>query len=66
MVVVPRPGLAPRWQRAVLKISGEAFASPASDETIDAPTVRRIASEIAESVNDLITRLVHKELRGKW
>ena len=32
-----------RWSRAVLKISGEALASPASDETIDAPTVRRIA-----------------------
>jgi uridylate kinase len=36
----------------VLKISGEAFASSASDETIDAPTVRRIAGEIAQSVSD--------------
>lgn len=39
-----------RWPRAVLKISGEALASQASDETIDAPTVRRIAREIAETV----------------
>lgn len=47
-----RPGdKTPRWQRAVLKISGEALASSASDETIDAPTVRRIAAEIAESVS---------------
>jgi uridylate kinase len=37
----------------VLKISGEALASSASDETIDAPTVRRIAAEIARSVDDL-------------
>ena len=43
----------PRWRRAVLKISGEAFASSASDETIDASTVRRIAKEIGESVDDL-------------
>lgn len=42
--------MAPRWPRAVLKISGEALASQASDETIDAPTVRRIAREIAETV----------------
>ena len=41
---------AARWPRAVLKISGEALASQASDETIDAPTVRRIAREIAETV----------------
>ncbi len=37
----------------MLKISGEALASSASDETIDAPTVRRIAAEIARSVDDL-------------
>ncbi len=43
----------PRWQRAVLKISGEAFASSASDETIDAPTVGRIAKEIAETTDEL-------------
>jgi uridylate kinase len=42
-----------RWQRAVLKISGEALASQASDETIDAPTVRRIAREIAETVDEV-------------
>ena len=43
----------PRWKRAVLKLSGEALASTASDETIDAAIVRRIAKEIAESVHDL-------------
>jgi uridylate kinase len=43
----------PRWQRAVLKISGEAFASSASDETIDARTVGRIAREIAETTDEL-------------
>jgi uridylate kinase len=43
----------PRWQRAVLKISGEAFASAASDEIIDAPTVQRIAREISQSVTEL-------------
>jgi uridylate kinase len=43
----------PRWKRAVLKLSGEALASSASDETIDASTVRRLAKEIATSVDDL-------------
>jgi uridylate kinase len=54
-VVVPgaSAGSEPRWGRAVLKISGEALASPASDETIDAPTVRRIAKEISQSVIEL-------------
>jgi uridylate kinase len=42
-----------RWARAVLKISGEALASDVTNETIDAPTVGRIAHEIAESVFDL-------------
>ncbi|MGB9111923.1 MAG: UMP kinase [Acidimicrobiales bacterium] len=42
-----------KWSRAVLKISGEAFASASSDETIDASTVARIAKEIADSVSDL-------------
>lgn len=37
----------------MLKISGEAFASASSDETIDASTVARIAKEIADSVSDL-------------
>ena len=35
--------------RVVLKMSGEALASTASDETIDAATVERLAWEIAES-----------------
>ncbi len=43
----------PRWRRAVLKLSGEALASSASDETIDASTVRRLAAEIAQSVCEL-------------
>jgi uridylate kinase len=37
----------------VLKLSGEAFASKSSDDTIDAHTVERIAREIAEATNDL-------------
>ena len=39
--------MAPRWRRVVLKLSGEAFASAASDETIDAAVVERMAAEIA-------------------
>ena len=38
----------PPWKRVVLKISGEAFASDAADETIDGTVVERIAKEIAE------------------
>jgi uridylate kinase len=48
---------APRWRRAVLKISGEALASSASDETIDASAVRRIAKEIATSCGELGVQL---------
>jgi len=48
---------APRWRRAVLKISGEAFASSASDEVIDATTVNRIAKEIAETTDELGVQL---------
>src|SRR5665213_3011830 len=54
--LVARSGAA-RWPRAVLKISGEALASQASDETIDAPTVRRIAREIAETVDETSVEL---------
>jgi uridylate kinase len=42
---------APR--RIVLKMSGEALASSASDETIDAPVVERLAREIAGTRIDL-------------
>jgi uridylate kinase len=42
-----------RWRRVVLKMSGEALASSASDETIDAAVVERIAHEIAESRSEL-------------
>lgn len=38
-----------RWSRVVLKMSGEALASAASDETIDAAVVDRIAGEVAEA-----------------
>jgi uridylate kinase len=44
-----RPPGSPRWRRVVLKISGEAFASSASDETIDGTVVERMAAEIAEA-----------------
>ena len=40
---------APRWHRVLLKLSGEAFASSASDETIDGEVVERVASEIKEA-----------------
>jgi uridylate kinase len=48
-----QPMLTPRWSRVVLKLSGEAFASASSEETIDAPTVERIAREIAEASSEL-------------
>ncbi|MGH9114494.1 MAG: UMP kinase [Acidimicrobiales bacterium] len=38
----------PPWKRVVLKLSGEAFASDAADETIDGAVVERIAKEIAQ------------------
>jgi uridylate kinase len=40
-------------RRLVLKMSGEALASSASDETIDAAVVERIAAEIAEALHEL-------------
>jgi uridylate kinase len=40
-------------RRIVLKMSGEALASSASDETIDATVVERIAEEIAEVLAEL-------------
>ena len=40
------------WKRVVLKLSGEAFASDAADETIDGAVVERIAKEIAEVHHD--------------
>jgi len=43
----------PRRRRIVLKMSGEALASSASDETIDAVVVRRLAGEIAGARADL-------------
>jgi uridylate kinase len=43
----------PRWGRVVLKLSGEAFATDESTETIDAAVVGRIASEIAEVRDEL-------------
>ena len=44
---------APRWRRVLLKLSGEAFASSASDETIDGEVVERIAAEIEEARREL-------------
>ncbi len=40
-------------RRIVLKMSGEALASSASDETIDATVVERLAAEIAGARDDL-------------
>ncbi len=42
-----------RQQRIVLKMSGEALASTASDETIDASTVEQLAGEVARSLQEL-------------
>jgi uridylate kinase len=50
-------GFPRKWSRAVLKISGEAFASASSEETIDAATVARIAREIAESASELAVEI---------
>ncbi len=44
-------------RRLVLKMSGEALASSASDETIDAPAVERIAGEIAGALEELPLQL---------
>jgi uridylate kinase len=40
-------------QRIILKLSGEALASSASDETIDATAVEQLAREIAETREEL-------------
>ena len=47
----------PPWKRVVLKLSGEAFASDAADETIDGAVVERIAKEIAEVRTDIGTEM---------
>jgi uridylate kinase len=47
----------PPWKRVVLKLSGEAFASGAADETIDGAVVERIAKEVAEVRADLGTQI---------
>ncbi|HEX7167998.1 MAG TPA: UMP kinase [Acidimicrobiales bacterium] len=55
----------PRWSRVVLKISGEAFAGRdagddvegAPRETIDAPTVKRLAREISDARGELGVQL---------
>ena len=44
-------------RRLVLKMSGEALASSASDETIDASVVERIAGEIAAALAELPLQL---------
>ena len=43
----------PRWGRVVLKLSGEAFASSSSVDTIDGEIVDRIAGELADARNEL-------------
>jgi uridylate kinase len=47
----------PKWGRVLLKLSGEAFASSASDETIDGAVVARIAAEIAKTRAELSVEL---------
>ncbi len=53
----PRPAGRGQWRRAVLKLSGEAFASDSADETIDGKVVDRIAREIVEVRQDLGTEM---------
>ena len=47
----------PAWRRVVLKLSGEALASAASDETIDGTAVERIATEVASARSELDVEL---------
>jgi len=47
----------PKWRRVVLKLSGEALASAASDETLDGAVVERLASEIAQTRAELDVQL---------
>ncbi|HZT68096.1 MAG TPA: UMP kinase [Acidimicrobiales bacterium] len=51
--VQERAARQPRWGRVVLKLSGEALASSASDETIDGPVVERLAGEIARARQEM-------------
>ena len=46
-------GAQPRWGRVVLKLSGEAFASTSSVDTIDGAIVDRIAGELADARAEL-------------
>ncbi|HUR77769.1 MAG TPA: UMP kinase, partial [Acidimicrobiales bacterium] len=46
-------GDTPRWQRVVLKLSGEAFASSSSVDAIDTEIVDRIAGELADAREEL-------------
>ena len=46
-------GAQPRWGRVVLKLSGEAFASTSSVDTIDGAVVDRIAGELADARAEL-------------
>jgi uridylate kinase len=42
------PKVRPRWSRVVLKLSGEALGGDNVDDPVDAKTLERIASEIAQ------------------
>ena len=53
----PPPQPRPKWKRVVLKLSGEAFASASSDETIDGAIVERIAMELTEARAELGTEV---------
>ncbi|MEY2426989.1 MAG: uridylate kinase [Actinomycetota bacterium] len=46
-------GAKPRWNRVVLKLSGEAFASSSSIDAIDTEIVDRIAGELADARAEL-------------
>jgi uridylate kinase len=55
--VAPGADTAASGRRLVLKMSGEALASSASDETIDAAMVERLATDIAVACDELDLQL---------
>lgn len=55
--LVPVDDVVRPFERVVVKLSGEAFASDAADETIDGAVVERIAKELAGARSELGTEL---------
>ena len=47
------PPVGRRWRRVVLKLSGEVFSSGASEDSIDAEVVERLAGEVAQATAEV-------------